>query len=208
LERKGFGGWPCHGGNGGPVRPLSSWEQRMLMSTRQRLIGLLPLVLLLTVGPAAAQEPGPPRQEPEKKEKPVKPKYNLSDKLKFMAGCWQGQIGPDALVEEIWTNPSENLLTSTTRYLTKNRATSFEFSKIEARDSTIIFAASSEGRPFDEYTLKSLVDEYVVFENLKKTFPQRIIYRLASDGSLIPRNEGEGQSSVEVRFRKVKCPGS
>jgi hypothetical protein len=154
-----------------------------------------------------AQDPGATRR-PDQNEKPAKLKYNLTEKLKFIAGCWQGQIGPDALVEEIWTNPSDNLMTSTTRYLTKNRATSFEFSKIESKDSTMIFAASSEGRPFDEYQLKSLVDEYVVFENLKKTFPQRIIYRLASDGSLIPRNEGEGQTSVEVRFRKVKCPGT
>lgn len=176
------------------------------MSSRRGSIGLL-LLLALSGGPLLAQV-GPPGQPPEKKEKPVKLKYNLSDKLKFMAGCWEGKIGPDATVEEIWTNPSENLLTSTTRYLTKNRATSFEFSKIEARDSTIVFAASTEGKPFDEYTLKSLVDEYVVFENLKKTFPQRIIYRLASDGSLIPRNEGEGQTSVEVRFKKVKCPGA
>ena len=177
------------------------------MLQRSGLIAVL-FALVLAPVPLLAQETSSAAAQPEKKEKPAKPKYNLSDKLKFMAGCWQGPIGPDAMVEEIWTNPSENLLTSTTRYLTKNRATSFEFSKIEARDSTVIFAASTEGRPFDEYTLKTLVDEYVVFENLKKTFPQRIIYRLASDGSLIPRNEGEGQTSVEVRFRKVKCPGS
>jgi hypothetical protein len=168
------------------------------------------LALAATLAPAAvgAQERDHSGQPPEKREKPAKLKYNLSDKLKFMAGCWQGVMGPDAIVEEIWTTPSENLLTATTRYLTKGRATSFEFSKIESRDSTVTFAASTEGRPFDEYTLKSLVDEYVVFENLKKTFPQRIIYRLASDGSLIPRNEGEGQTSVEVRFKKVKCPGT
>lgn len=177
------------------------------MSLPRRSIRLL-FLLALAPAPLFAQEAGPAGQPPEKKEKPVKLKYNLSDKLKFMAGCWLGQIGPDAMVEEIWTNPSENLLTSTTRYLTKNRATSFEFSKIESRDSTVVFAASTEGKPFDEYPLKSLVDEYVVFENLKKTFPQRIIYRLASDGSLIPRNEGEGQTSVEVRFKKVKCPGA
>ena len=177
------------------------------MSWRGLLIGGL-FLAALTPARAMGQDANAPGQPPEKKEKPAKLKYNLSDKLKFMAGCWQGEMGPNATVEEIWTNPSENLLTATTRYLTKGRATSFEFSKIESHDSTVVFAASTEGRPFDEYTLKSLVDEYVVFENLKKTFPQRIIYRLASDGSLIPRNEGEGQTSVEVRFKKVKCPGT
>ena len=54
----------------------------------------------------------------------------------------------------------------------------------------------------------ALVDEYVMFENFaKKEFPQRFIYRLASDGSLIPRNEGDGPS-FEVRLKRIKCPGS
>ena len=173
----------------------------------------LPLVALLWASAAAApgtvvaQENAASQPAPGS-EKRAKLKYKLDDKLKFIAGCWAGQIDRDTEVEEIWNNPTENLMTSTTRYLKKGRATSFEFSRIESRDSTVVFAASSEGKPFDEYTLKTLTDEYVVFENLKKTFPQRIIYRLASDGSLIPRNEGEGQSSIEVRFKKVKCPGT
>lgn len=176
----------------------------------RRTLALLGLaVVAFRPGVGVTQERGPQDRPPEeKRDKPAKLKYHLDDKLKFMAGCWQGQVGPETMVEEIWTNPTENLMTSTTRYLTKGRATSFEFSKIEARDSTIVFAASSEGKPFDEYTLKSLVDEYIVFENLKKSFPQRIIYRLASDGSLIPRNEGDGQTSIEVRFKRVKCPGA
>jgi hypothetical protein len=138
---------------------------------------------------------------------PAKPKVDFK-KLKFMAGCWRGPIDKDSEVEEIWTDPAENLLVATTRYLTKGRATSFEFSKIQATDTAVVFSASTEGRPFDTYTLKTLVDEYVVFENLAKKFPQRIIYRLASDGVLIPRNEGDGQPSIEVRLEKVKCPGA
>ena len=55
--------------------------------------------------------------------------------------------------------------------------------------------------------MKTLVDEYVMFENPAKNFPQRIMYRLASDGALIPRNEGDGPS-FEVRFRRIKCPGA
>jgi len=166
------------------------------------------LVALSGTGSLAAQatdSAGPAAKDGEKRKKSS---YKLDDKLKFMAGCWLGQLDRETEVEEIWNTPTENLMTATTRYIRKNRATSFEFSKIEVRDTTIVFAASSEGKPFDEYTVKTLVDEYVVFENLKKTFPQRIIYRLASDGALIPRNEGEGQNSVEVRFKKVKCPGT
>ncbi len=148
------------------------------------------------------------RPEKKEKEKEVKLKIRLDEKLKFMAGCWEGRIDEDTNVEEIWTNPSQNLMTSTTRYLRKGRATSYEFSRVVSTDSTVTFSASSEGKPFDEYTMVQLVDEYVLFENLKKSFPQRISYRLASNGDLIPRNEGDGQPSVEVRFKRVKCPGA
>jgi hypothetical protein len=169
------------------------------------MVGLLAGLILV---PTTTRAQSPESPQPGREEKRPKLKYKLNDKLKFMAGCWVGQIDKDTEVEEIWNNPTENLMTGTTRYISHNRATSFEFSRIEAQDSTVVFAASTEGKPFDEYNLKTLIDEYVVFENLKKTFPQRIIYRLASDGSLIPRNEGEGQTSVEVRFKKVKCPGA
>lgn len=153
--------------------------------------------VVLVAAPLAAQEQSRERPKVEFK------------KLKFMAGCWEGQLDRDTKVEEIWTEPAENLLLATTRYIgKKNRATSFEFSKIEATDTAVVFAASSEGKPFDTYVLTKIVDEYVEFENLTKSFPQRIIYRLSADGSLIPRNEGDGRPSVEVRLKKFTCPGS
>lgn len=167
-------------------------------------------VLALAAGTSLqAQERRPDRPDPKPpRPKEIKLKVRLDQKLKFMAGCWQGRLDEDTVVEEIWSNPTENLLISTTRYIQRNRATSFEMSRILATDSTVTFSASSEGRPFDEYTMTQLVDEFVLFENPKKSSPQKISYRLASDGSLIPRNEGVGQTAVEVRFKKVKCPGS
>jgi hypothetical protein len=171
------------------------------------MVRIAAVVLLLAAGGStvgAGQTPPPPSPAPPTVTKPAK--VDLT-KLKWMAGCWQAKVDKDAIVEEDWTAPVENLLLSTTRYLSKDKATSFEFSKIEVTDSGATFSASSEGKPFDSYALKTMVDEYVVFENLKKTFPQRIIYRLASDGYLIPRNEGDGQPSIELRMKKVKCGG-
>ena len=169
---------------------------------------LIAALLCGTVAASAAAQDRTDRPEKVEKEKEPKLRYRLDDKFKFIAGCWRGRIDEDTYVEEIWNDPTENLMTSTTRYLQKGKATSFEFSRISSSDSTVTFAASSEGKPFDEYTMTQLVDEYVVFENPKKSFPQKISYRLASNGDLIPRNEGQGQSSVEVRFKKVKCPGT
>jgi hypothetical protein len=136
----------------------------------------------------------------------VKPRVDF-DKFKFMEGCWRGRIDKDTEVEEIWTSPAENLLLAVTRYFNKDRATGYEFTRIEGEDSTVVFAARSEGRPEDVYPLKQIADDYVLFENPAKTFPKRIMYRLTDDGVLIPRNEGDGPS-VEIRMHREKCPGA
>lgn len=149
------------------------------------------------------------QEAPKPIEKPVpkKPTVDLG-RLKFMEGCWRAQTGKEEFVEENWTSPSENLLLATTRYLSKNQATGYEFTRIHWVDSVLVFAASSNGKPEDVYPLKTLAHEYVLFENPeKKGFPTRIIYRMASDGALIPRNEGDGPS-IELRFQRVKCPGA
>ena len=173
-----------------------------------RLGGIAIAGLFIATKPLAAQDSSKdrPRDGQAKKEEHKKPPVDLG-KLKWMAGCWRGPLDKDTYVEEIWTTPAENLLQAITRVVKKDVATEYEFTRIYLNDSTAVFSASSDGKPFDEYTMKTLVDGYVVFENLKKTFPQKIIYRLTSDGYLIPRNEGEGQTSFEVRMKRVKCPG-
>jgi hypothetical protein len=169
---------------------------RILLALGALCSGPVPLATAQEV-PQPVEKPAPPR----------KPTVDF-DKFKFMEGCWRAQTGKDEAVEEIWTSPSENLLLATTRYLTKNRATGYEFTRIQWVDSVVVFAASSDGKPEEVYPLKTLASEYVLFENPgKKGFPTRIIYRMASDGALIPRNEGDGPS-IEIRFQRVKCPGA
>jgi hypothetical protein len=170
-----------------------------------RIPGLLTLAVLLAVSSLAAQDPPKPAEKPKD---PPKPTVDFA-KFKFMEGCWQGELDKDQTVEEIWTSPAENLLLSTTRYFSKKRATGYDYNRIEWEDSTVVFGIRTKGKATEDvYTLKTLADEYFVFENpTKKDFPQRIIYRLASDGALIPRNEGDAPS-IELRFRRVKCPGA
>ncbi|MEO8450817.1 MAG: DUF6265 family protein [Gemmatimonadota bacterium] len=174
-----------------------------------RLGGIAIVGLFVATTPGAAQDPprDRARDDKPKKEEHKKPPVDLG-KLKWMAGCWRGEVEKDTYVEEIWTTPTENLLQAITRVVKKDVATEYEFTRIYVNDTTAVFSASSDGKPFDEYSMKTLVDGYVAFENMKKTFPQKIIYRLTSDGYLIPRNEGEGQTSFEVRMKKMKCPGA
>jgi len=177
-----------------------------------RTPGLLALAAtIFAATPLLAQDTATAKTKPA--EKPKAPiKVDIS-KLKFMTGCWGGSLGSDKDkidVEETWSTLSENLLLSTTRYLKKGRATGYEYSRIEVTDSgQVVFVARSAGEPEEDvYTMQTLVDDYVLFQNpTKKKFPQRIMYRMATDGALIPRNEGDGPS-VEIRFHRIKCPGA
>jgi Domain of unknown function (DUF6265) len=164
-------------------------------------------VACLAATSLVAQAGEKPKEVP-KEAKKKEPKPIDISKLRFISGCWRGRLDKDHMVEENWSSPSKNLFLATTRYLDRNNyATGFEFTRIEASDTLVVFAASSDGKPEDVYTMKTLVDEYVLFENPKKTFPQRIMYRMASDGALIPRNEGDAPS-IELRMQRVKCPGA
>ena len=138
------------------------------------LLALGALALLASPAALTAQKPDSTASAPTwkagakadsaKKKPEVKPKIDFS-RLKFMEGCWRGRIDKDTDVEELWTAPAENLLLATTRYLKKGRATGYEFTRIQAVDTTVVFAASSDGKPEDVYPLKALADEYVLFEN-------------------------------------------
>src|SRR5438132_6668542 len=108
-----------------------------------RTPGWLAMAGVLLASSLAAQE----HPKPVEKPKPVpKPSVDFS-RFKFMEGCWSGELNKGQVVEEIWTTPSENLLLATTRYLTKNHATGYEFTRIHWVDSMVVFAASSNGKP-------------------------------------------------------------
>lgn len=131
-------------------------------------------------------------------------------KLSFMAGCWEAQTGKDLSVIENWTALSDNMMLATTLYLEKGKGKSFEFTKVEKTDSGLVFVATTEFKDPTEYRMTTLTDEFAVWENRGKEFPQRIMYRLASDGALIVRNdliEGYDSRNVEVRLKPMRCPG-
>lgn len=164
----------------------------------------LPLLSILLCAPVAlsAQSAAPSDSSAPK------PKSSLKlDKLDWMAGCWVAETGKDQRVEENWSSQSDNLMLATTRYLTKDEATGWEFTRIAVTDSGIVFAASSSGGPEHVYKLVRQASDYVHFARESREFPQRIIYRKASDGALIPRNEGDGAQSVELRLLPVRCAG-
>lgn len=131
-------------------------------------------------------------------------------KLEFMSGCWLGQTGQDAYVQETWSQPNDSLVLGYTQYLTNDKPTNFDFNYIRRTDSTVILVLSPHGQPSDTFSLKQLADEVVSWERGGTRFPGVVMYRKTANGDIIARLEPPPtvtQTSVEVRFRRMKCPG-
>lgn len=136
----------------------------------------------------------------------------LSD-LSFMSGCWRGDFGGEAALEEYYTTPSANLMLGTSRYLRGGRAVQHEFSRITADSAGIVLLPFPSGRPSEHgFRLTRLDGESALFEAPEHDFPKRIRYARGQDGSLSARIDGgEGsEQSQEWRMAPVPCrePGS
>lgn len=116
--------------------------------------------------------------------------------LAWMAGAWSGEH-QGIVSEETWMPPRGGLMLGLHRdtragsgTTTSPRRADFEYLRIEQRDAGLVYVAMPGGRSTTDFTLASLADERVVFENLEHDFPKRISYWLEGD-DLHARAEGE-----------------
>ncbi len=77
------------------------------------------------------------------------------------------------------------------RTIADGKTVEFEFMQIrQETNGEILFIAKPSGQPEATFKLIKGSDREVIFENPQHDFPQRVIYRLQSDGSLLGRIEG------------------
>lgn len=147
--------------------------------------------LVYTAGPGARAEAGGPLAG-----------------LAFMAGCWRGDFGGGAALEEYYTAPSDNLMLGTSRYLRDGRAVQFEFSRISLDSAGVVLLPFPDGEASEHgFRLTSLQGARARFEAPEHDFPRRIHYTLEDDGSLVARIDGgAGDARArEWRMRPVPC---
>lgn len=128
-----------------------------------------------------------------------------TDRLAFMAGCWEGASG-EGRIEERYT-PAANVMLGTTRYLRDGLVTGFEFTLIEARDGAVVLTPHPDGiRSAHGFRLQPGGDR-AVFAAPEHDFPKRIAYAPAGPDSLTVRIDGgEGSSEAsEWRMGRVDC---
>ena len=129
--------------------------------------------------------------------------------LAFMSGCWRGSLGAGGgTIEEHYSTPTSNLIIGMTRFVRGGRTVDFEFSRIEARDSTIVLMPQPRGRPPTEFRLTSQDSISAVWENPAHDFPQRISYRRLGADSLEATIAGPGANgtrTMQWRMARVPC---
>ena len=132
-----------------------------------------------------------------------------AERLGWLAGCWS-DVNGNRITEEQWMGPGGGMLLGVSRTVAGGRTVAYEQVRVYERNGVLVFNARPSGQKEAEFVQVELTDSAVAFENPKHDFPQRVSYRLRSDGSLAARVEGtEGgeRKAVDFPMRRVACPG-
>ncbi len=105
--------------------------------------------------------------------------------------------------------PAGDGMLGMSRTVARGRIVEHEFLQIRVHDGRLVLIAKPSRQPEATFTAKTVGPRAVTFENPAHDFPQRVIYRLQEDGSLVGRIEGEEQGKakgVDFPMRRVACP--
>jgi hypothetical protein len=135
------------------------------------------------------------------------PKPTIND-LAWLAGCWEANLNGRELNEQ-WMKPSAGIMLGMGRTVAGGKVREYEFLQIrEDTDGALYYVAKPSGQPEGSFKLKQLQNNEVNFENPEHDFPQRIIYRLQTDGSLFARIEGTSNGKArgfEYPMKRGRC---
>lgn len=129
------------------------------------------------------------------------------DKLAWIAGCWQGQMG-SGKTQEQWMKPEGDSMLGMSRTVVNNKTPFFEFLQIKRDGEDLVYLARPQGKEAISFKLVKLNEGNAVFENPQHDFPMRIAYQRQLDGSLLATLEGEDkgkQKRVDFPMQRVRC---
>ena len=130
------------------------------------------------------------------------------DEFGWLAGCWGGAHNKKELTEQ-WMKPAGGTMLGAGRTVSNGKTVEYEFVQLR-QDETgdIYYVARPSGQKEASFKLVRGGPREAVFEDPEHDFPQRIIYRLESDGSLLARIEGVvngKEKGVNFPLKRVSC---
>ena len=127
------------------------------------------------------------------------------DRLAWLAGCWT-QPRNNGVVEEHWMAPRGGSMLGMSRTVINGKTVEYEFLRIADVAGAMSYVARPSGQAEAVFTLKSIEDGVVVFENPTHDFPQRVIYRRNPDATVTARIEGTVNGEARGRdFPYSRC---
>jgi len=124
----------------------------------------------------------------------------------FLAGEWEATT-PEGDVRESWGPPRGGAMLGTSHTVTGGRTVFFEYVRIEARATGLVYLASPLGRhPPTAFALVESDRDRVVFENPTHDFPQRVVYERKGDRleASIEGTENGSARTATWSYRRVK----
>ncbi|MDP1978003.1 DUF6265 family protein [Undibacterium sp.] len=132
---------------------------------------------------------------------------NSIQDMQWLHGCWQA-AGAEVGSEEHWLAPAGGSMLGMGRTVRKGKTVAWEFMRIQENADRLTFTAMPSSKPEATFQLLLLDKQRVVFENPRPEFPQRVIYQLNADGSLLGRIEGklkDQEKSIDFPVQKIPC---
>jgi hypothetical protein len=167
-------------------------------------------------GAASAQVPATPPAVPPAgaaTDKPAdKPTGPLAP-LAWMHGCWEGKVNQRDFREE-WLPPAGDMMIGVSQTTLRDKTIDFEYLRLESRPEGVFYLAAPSGKNEAAFRLAGQTtsggDEVFTFVNATPgaEYPQRIIYRHASEGWLYATVEGKIKGvdkQVIFPMRRVDC---
>jgi hypothetical protein len=179
----------------------------------------LALASAAALTPALAQAPAATAQDPATANAPAAPASTAAPadpastlaSFGWLHGCWDGKVNQRDFREE-WLPLRGDMMIGVSQTVSQGKTQDFEYLRLELRPEGVFYVAAPSGKKETSFRLSSRTregeSEIFTFENPVDEFPQRIIYRRASEGWLYAHVEGKlsgAPRSVIYPMRRVDC---
>jgi hypothetical protein len=135
--------------------------------------------------------------------------------LAWLEGCWRGTAGPREFREH-WMPLRGDMLIGMSHMVVNGKTDGHEYLRIEPRADGVYYVAAPSGKNETAFRLTGQAvdrtagreDEIFTFTNPALEFPQRIVYRRASEGWLYAAVEGKvggADRLVTYPMRRIDC---
>ncbi len=131
--------------------------------------------------------------------------------LAWLDGCWSGVVNKRDFREQ-WTPLRGGLMLGLGHTVMEGRTQDFEYLRLESRQDGVYYVVIPSGQRETAFRLVSTTtedkDTIFTFENPQNDFPQRIVYRRATEGWLYAAIEGKlkgEERRVIYPMQRIDC---